>query len=230
MCKKLAVFVFLAFSSSLWAQVVINFNTAQTPEGSIAGGQFTGVSFLSSPGSLSLADPTLFYGSVNSGISNWATNTDLTVTGTDLGISAPGVGQVLHAIGQSGAYPGWQSENGDPNFVLTFAQPISSITIRFTGDSTGASGMAVFNAAAGTFTNGIRVAATPANDIDSVTLSGLNATSILVVPGSFLDWAAVVDISYTVVPEPSVMAMVGFGALVVAGLVRRRVARARVGN
>jgi PEP-CTERM motif len=224
MRKTLLLSIFLLVCSRASA-IVIDFNTALTPEGTFMGSQFAGVNFAASPASLAPGDPSLFYGSLNPGNTTWANNTDLTVTGTDLGaVIAPGVGRVLHSLSA------WQNESGNPNFVLNFAQAISSITIRFSGDSTGASGMAVFNAAAGTFTNAVRVAATPGTDIDSVTLSGLNATSILVVPGSFLDWAAVVDISYTVVPEPSVMAMVGLGALVVAGLVRRRVACAPVGK
>ena len=57
--------------------------------------------------------------------------------------------------------------------------------------------------------------------LKSVTLTGLSATQIgVILPGDFGDWVGIVDITYTLVPAPSSLALLGLGGLV-AGRRRR---------
>jgi len=146
---------------------------------------------------------------------NWATNTDMTITSTDVGAGySASYGKVLHS------FNGWLAEDGDPNFAIFFSTAISSITVRFIGDSTGVSEVAAFDSGGNFQTSGI-VGAGGASVIKSVTLSGLSTTTIgVILPGDFNDWAAVLDITYTLVPAPSSLALLGLGGLV-AGRRRR---------
>ena len=145
----------------------------------------------------------------------WATNTDMTITSTDVGSGYNAAyGRVLHS------FNGWLAEDGDPNFAIFFSSAISSLTVRFIGDSTGVSEVAAFDANGNFQTSGI-VGAGGASVIKSVTLSGLSTTQIgVILPGDFGDWAAVLDITYTLVPAPSSLALLGLGGLV-AGRRRR---------
>jgi hypothetical protein len=129
----------------------------------------------------------------------------------------------LHALGQIDGftYPGWNAEDGDPNFVLTFARPISAISVLFSGDFTTAAGIANFD---GNVIGAVRrVGAGAETTVKTATLSGLNTTRVLVVPGSYGDWASVTSITFTPVPEPTTVALVGLAGLAgAAGRLRRR--------
>lgn len=129
----------------------------------------------------------------------------------------------LHAYGNT--YAGWLSEDGDPSFLIDFPSAISMISVTFAGDGTGSSGIADFTG--GVISNVVHVA----NDgdfttLDTVTLTGLHSNNILVVPGSYGDWASVVSISFSAVPEPSTWAMLIGGALVLGTVAIRRRAKA----
>jgi hypothetical protein len=153
----------------------------------------------------------------------WATNSDLTVTGTDLGAESPALAGIrqLHAYGDT--YPGWLSEDGDPGYLLDFPTAISSITVTFAGDSTGSSGIANF--AGGIISNVVHVPVGSNTDLETVTLTGLSSNNILVVPGSFSDWASIVNITFTTVPEPSTDALLIGGVLALGAMMVRRLRR-----
>lgn len=143
----------------------------------------------------------------------WATNTDMRVSATDVGGGyLASYGKILHT------FSGWLNEDNDPNFGMFFDAPISDITVRFTGEFDFLSEVALFD------TNGnflqSQVATGNAN-LSSVTFTGLSNTNIAVVaPGWFGDWVGVVDITYTLVPAPSSLGMLGLAGLV-AGRRRR---------
>ncbi|MDX2118120.1 MAG: PEP-CTERM sorting domain-containing protein [Planctomycetota bacterium] len=145
----------------------------------------------------------------------WATNTDMTITSTDVGGGYnPIYGKVLHS------FNGWFAEDGDPNFAIFFSTAISSLSVSFIGDSTGVSEVAAFDGLGNYQTGGV-VGAGGSSVLKTVTLTGLNATEIgVILPGDFGDWAAVVSITYTLVPAPSSLALLGLGGLV-AGRRRR---------
>lgn len=143
---------------------------------------------------------------------DWATNTDMTITSTDVGGGyVASYGNILHS------FNGWLSEDGDANFAMLFDAPITDLTVRFTGDADFVSLVALFD------TQGNLVAealATGTGTLSSVTFTGLNNTDLAVVaPGWFLDWAGVVDITFTTVPAPASLGLVGMAGLAIA---RRR--------
>ena len=198
-----------------------NFTGTKTPEGTVVLGQFSPQAFfISSP--MAGLDDSAFYGTTGANLGTWATNTDMTVTGTDLGAESPtlaGVNQ-LHAYGNT--YPGWLAEDGDPSFLIDFPSAISMITVTFAGDSTGSSGIADFSG--GTISKVVHVAVGPNTALESVTLTGLRSNNILVVPGAYGDWASVVSITFSAVPEPSTYALM-FGGALALGVVAVRRAR-----
>jgi hypothetical protein len=60
----------------------------------------------------------------------FATNSDMTITATDLGgLGSPALvsGNLLHSFG------GWLAEDGDPSIVMTFAFDVSSVSADFAG-------------------------------------------------------------------------------------------------
>ena len=200
------------------AQMYINFDTAATPEGAVVSTQFLpDVSFISSPLS---GDDSAFYGTIGYNLGTWGTNTDMTVTGTDVAMESSEVAGIrqLHAYGST--YAGFLSEDGDPAFLLNFSQPISSISVVFAGDNSGSSGLAVFTA--GTLSDVVHVAAGAKTQLETATLSGIQSSSILVVPGAFRDWSSVVSITYTTVPEASTEAIMAAGALLIGITMLRR--------
>lgn len=146
----------------------------------------------------------------------WATNTDMSVTSNLSNVGGgyqASYGRIMHS------FNGWLAEDGDPNFGLFFSQAISSITVRFTGDTSGLSEVAAFDAQGNFQTSAVVSGGTSA--LKSVTLSGLSATQIgVILPGDFGDWVGIVDITYTLVPAPSSLALLGLGGLV-AGRRRR---------
>ena len=157
----------------------------------------------------------------------WAANTDMTIvssTGGDVG----GLGTPLLVSGNVlRSFNGWLAEDGDASFRATFAGGITSFSADFAGVATpadvhlyaynGATLIGnVVGSAAGQFT---------------LSFTAANITSVVITPGSFDDWVAVDNISYSLksaapVPEPETYALMGLGLGALA-LARRRAVAAR---
>lgn len=144
---------------------------------------------------------------------NWATNTDMRVTSTDVGGGyLASYGKILHT------FSGWLAEDNDPNFGMFFDNPISDLTVRFTGEFDFISEVALYDAQGNFIQSAL---ATGDGNLSSVTFTGLSNTEIAVVaPGWFGDWVGVVDITYTTVPAPSSLGLLGVAGL--AAIRRRR--------
>ena len=154
---------------------------------------------------------------------NWAHDTDMTVvsaTGSDtdnLGAPSLASGNVL------GSYGGWYDEDGDPSFRITFGTPMSSVSADFAAVATGAD-VAIY-AYDGTTLVG------SANGGDKygqfmLSVASADITSVVITPGSYDDYVAVDDISYTsVVPEPANLALTALGLGVLAWRSRRSAAK-----
>jgi hypothetical protein len=173
-------------------------------EGTVLANQYAGVTF--SANAFSGA------GTSTSG-ADWATNTDMTITSSDVGgLGAPALvsGNVLHAFGNVYTSAGWLSEDGDPSFLITFATPISSISADFAGVAEPADVHLI-----------AYDGATMLGDVTSDVLTGqftlsfaaASITSVAITPGSFNDWVGVDNINYTAaaVPEVSTYAMMALG-------------------
>ena len=133
----------------------------------------------------------------------------------------------MHTVG------GWNAENEDPVFTITFAQPISAFSTQFyAATSVNETGIFAFRSGV----NGTFLGSVTANGVIPAPVLSLNALTnagtIVITPGSFDDWVAVDDINYTsapvVVPEGGSLALLipAFAAL--TGIIVRcdRVARA----
>ncbi len=177
--------------------------------GTVLSNQYAGVTFSAN----AFTGP----GSSTSG-EDWATNSDMTIVdsaGTDVGgLGTPSLvsGNVLRS------FDGWLSEDGDPSFLVSFASPVSSFSATFAGVSTPADvTMWAFDGATLLGT----VSGTTAGQF-MLALAGSSITSVAIRPGSFNDWVAVDNITYTpAVPEASTWAMMGLGLGLLA-LKRRR--------
>jgi hypothetical protein len=144
---------------------------------------------------------------------NWATNTSLRITNTDIGgLGGPQTGNLLHS------FNGWLSEDGDPYIVVSFANPIDSISVKFLGVATlNRSGFIAYDAS----NNPIATSATATGGISTVSMSGVgNISSIIITPGDFNDWVGVDDITFNTVPTPAAAGLLGL-ATVAAGRRRR---------
>jgi hypothetical protein len=207
MRKLLTVAAVLALAGSASAQTfTINFDTDAAgnpiPEGATFANQYAAWGVTAVPNIFNPAN-------------GWATNTDMTITSTDTGGGyLASYGKILHAFGN--VYPGWLAEDGDPNFGLFFNQPIDSISVGFTGDSSGLSEVDAFDSQ-GNFITGAVVSGGNIN-LKTVTLSGLAGLGVTTIsaisPGSFGDWVGVVSITFTYVPAPASLALLGMGGLV----------------
>jgi hypothetical protein len=179
-------------------------------EGVTLSNQYAGLGAIFSPNAFSGAGgPT----------GDWATNTDMTITATDVGgFGTPALvsGNVLRSFG------GWLDEDGDPSFTITFATPVDFISAAFAGVSTPADvHLIAYNGA------------TVLGDITSAVVTGqftlsfaaASITSVAITPGSFNDWVGVDNINFTAaaVPEVSTYAMMALGLGLLA-FKRRKVA------
>lgn len=177
--------------------------------GTVLSNQFAGVTF--APNAFAGA------GSSSSG-ADWATNTDLTVVssaGTDIGnLGTPSLvsGNILRSFG------GWLVEDGDPSFSISFANPINAFSATFAGVSTSADvTIWAFNGA--TQVAIISGSAVGAPIQFTLSLTSPTITSVVVRPGSFDDWVAVDNITFTpaaAVPEAGTYAMMGLGLALLA--------------
>lgn len=148
----------------------------------------------------------------------WASNTDMTVTATDLG----GLGSPLLVSGNVlRSFNGWQSEDGDPSFWITFTAPVSSVSMDFAGMGGTPADTRLF-AYNGTSLLG-SVSATSNTGQQTLSFSAASITKVGVAPGSFRDWVAVDNLKFEAaapVPEPASYALLSLG--LAALLAKRR--------
>jgi hypothetical protein len=177
---------FTALQTAVAAAVTINFDSLMV--GTVLSNQYTALGATFSPN--------VFNGPDNSSsiIANWATNTDMTIvdsSGSDVGsLGGPALisGNILRS------FNGWGAENGNANFLITFSPPISNFSATFAGVFTG-SDVTIWAYNGTTFLG--TVSGTAAGQF---VLSYSNATPITAVavrPGTYVDWVAVDNITYT---------------------------------
>ncbi len=159
------------------------------------------------------------YDAQSQGSGTWADNTDMTVvsaTGSDtnnLGTPSLASGNVL------GSYSGWELEDGDPAFTISFARAVSSFGADFASVYYG-SDVAIYAYSGSTLVGEVDGAGSGYGQF-ALSLSAPDITSVVITPGSYGDYVAVDDISFTAsVPEPANVALIALGLGVIA--VRRR--------
>lgn len=150
----------------------------------------------------------------------WATNSDMTITSSvtgdvgGLGTPTGAVsGNVLHAFGNIVAN-GWLSEDGDPSFLITFPTPVSFISAAFAGVFTPADVHLVAYNGATLLANIVSLLPAGTNSQYVLSYSAPMITSVAITPGTFNDWVAVDNITFTpaaAVPEVSTYAMMALG-------------------
>lgn len=185
----------------------------------LAAGSTLSSQYASTTGAIFTAGGARTYDAQSQGSGTWADNTDMTVVsaaGSDtnnLGTPSLVSGNVL------GSYGGWESEDGDPAFTITFAGAVSSISADFASVYYGTD-VAIYaysgNTLVGTVTGG-------GSDYGqfALSLSAPDITSVVITPGSYGDYVAVDNISFTTaVPEPANLALLAAGLGVLA--MRRR--------
>jgi hypothetical protein len=172
-------------------------------EGATLSNQYAGLGVVFSPNAFAGAN-------TNSTPEDWATNTGMTVTGSDLGaLGTPALvsGKLLHSFGN------WFAEDGDASILATFSSPINAISMDFAGIFTpGDVTMVIYNGAAviGTV---VAPACAPTCQV-TLSFTAPSITRVAFTPGSFNDWVGVDNINFTVataVPEVSTYAMIALG-------------------
>jgi hypothetical protein len=130
----------------------------------------------------------------------FATNSDMTITATDLGgLGSPALvsGNLLHSFG------GWLAEDGDPSIVMTFAFDVSSVSADFAGMAiVGSTGLMAYDAAGGFLGQVTNAGGGQAN----LSLSFSNIRSVVILPGeSTTGWAWTTSASPPRCPNPRPM-------------------------
>lgn len=163
----------------------------------------------------------------------WAANTDLTVVSLVTGVA----GEDYGALGSPGLvannilrrYEAWlYDEDGDPSFSILLNSPASKVEVVFAGieGASTAADTRLF-AYAGSLLVGSAAASWPDETVAQLSLivAAPAITSVVIAPGSYLDWVAVDQISITPVPEPGRWALMAIGVAGLCGVagVRRRI-------
>ncbi len=210
MIKKTAFAVAVGLMLAAGQASAFTIDFSGQSEGDTIAAQFVanGATFLASP----LTGASLS----GSAAGAWATNTDMTVTSTDVGgFGTPSLvaGNLLHAFGNTVAN-GWLSEDGDPNFKITFASAMNFFSADFAGIAAPAQTRVFVYDGATLLTT---LAATTTGQ-QTLSYSAPSITSVIVAPGSFDDWVGVDNITFTAaaVPEVSTYAMMALGIGLIA--------------
>ncbi len=153
------------------------------------------------------------FGANSSYSTSFSPVTVLKVTDTDVGTypSNPADQKVLHT------FTDWLNETGNPVFTITFSQPVTSISIDVFGDTSGASVLA--GVSGSSIVNFVKAGTSGRETISRTYTAAQGVTKVVVLPGAYGDWAAVDNISYTLVPGPGATALAALGGIFA---VRRR--------
>jgi PEP-CTERM motif len=196
------------------AATVITFE--DLAEGATLSNQYSALGVTFSPNAFTGANS-------NSTSQPWATNTNMIITGIDLGAGGTPVlssGKLLHS------FNGYLNENGDPSFLATFSNPINFFSADFVGVFTpGDVTLVAYNGSVIIGTSVVAAASCAPTCQTTLSFSAPSITKIAVTPGSFADWVGVDNITFTqvtAVPEPSEVAMMMSGLGVLAWMRRRR--------
>jgi MYXO-CTERM domain-containing protein len=149
---------------------------------------------------------------------SWATNTGMTATSTDVGGGYnPSLNNVLHAFNAD-----WLAEDGDPSFLISFSTGITSISLDVIGDTGGRDGLQTFVALYDASLTQIGFFdASGIGGVENISLSGFGTAFFAAIAhGDFGDWVGIDNITYTEVPAPGALALVGLAG-VFAGRRRR---------
>ena len=185
----------------------------------LAAGTTLSSQYASTTGATFTAGGARTYDAQSQGNGTWADNTDMTLvsaTGADtsnLGTPSLVGGNIL------GSYSGWESEDGDPAFTISFAQAVSSFSADFASVYYGTD-VAIYAYSAGTLVGTVTGGASDYGQF-ALNLSAPDITSVVITPGSYGDYVAVDNVRFTTsVPEPSNLALLALGLGVIA--TRRR--------
>jgi len=221
MFQRIALTTTLVLAAGHASAVTITFDELAT--GTSLSNQYAGMGVTFSANAFSGA------GSSGSG-QPWASNTDMTIVSiaggsTEVGgLGTPALvsGNVLHR------YNGWLTEDGDPSFLISFATPVTSVSLDFAGLGGNLyapdSRIFVYNGATLLATVG---ATLPSASVGQLTLSyaAANITSVAVAMGSYDDWVGVDNLVFAPVPEPVTYGLMSLVLLAVAAAAKRRAKR-----
>jgi len=212
--KKLSTSILvggLILASMQASATILNFE--DLVEGATLSNQYAALGVVFSPSVFSGANS-------NSTTQGWATNTDMTITATDIGaLGTPLLvsGKVLHS------FNGWLNEDGDASILATFSTPINSISMDFAGIFTGTDvSLLAYN---GSTLLGTVVAPFCASTCqNTLSFASSSITKVVFTPGSFSDWVGVDNITFmqvSNVPEASTYSMMLLGLGLIAFKRRR---------
>jgi hypothetical protein len=196
----------LALGAAQAGATTLNFE--DLAEGATLSNQYAGLGVVFSPNAFSgPGGPT----------GPWSEQTGMTITATDIGnLGLPPLlsGKLLHSDAD------WQQESdGDASFLITFTTPISSFSADFGGINRAADvRLFVYDGATLLATVAASCALGGTADFpvpcqQTLSFSAASITQVAVGLGSFDDWVAVDNISFTAaaVPELGTCAMMGLG-------------------